>query len=416
MRKLQANTIYLAYCLFTSLLFWMTFTADSVYYVSIVQMTALQLVLTGTTLEAAVFLLEVPTGIVADLYSRRLSVITGIFLIGAGFLLQALVPDFRAILLAQLLWGAGWTFTSGALAAWLSDEIGEEKANRSFLKGAQFEQIGAVLGALSAMLLGSLRVTLPMVISGALFIVFGVVLMLAMPESQFQPVKPGARHTWKAMLSTFRGGLAAVSHRPVLKTILWIGVLFGFYSEAFDRLWVAHLMNDIGLPADLSPVAWIGAINISGMLLTAAALGILRRQVDTSRGKSIAGAMLQLTSILVGCLVFFAFAPGLGWSILALWLIRITRELNNTLYITWVNQRLEAKVRATVLSMSSQVDAIGQIAGGPLLGVVGSTLSIRAALLASGFSLSPVLVLMGRGLKQENRDQWSQGSIDSDLV
>jgi DHA3 family tetracycline resistance protein-like MFS transporter len=416
MRKLQANTIYLAYCLFTSLFFWMTFTADSVYYVRVVQMTALQLVLTGTTLEAAVFLLEVPTGIVADLYSRRLSVITGIFLIGAGFLLQALVPDFRAILLAQLLWGAGWTFTSGALAAWLSDEIGEEKANRSFLKGAQFEQIGAVLGALSAMLLGSLRVTLPMVISGALFIVFGVVLMLAMPESQFQPVKPGARHTWKAMLSTFRGGLAAVSHRPVLKTILWIGVLFGFYSEAFDRLWVAHLMNDIGLPADLSPVAWIGAINISGMLLTAAALGILRRQVDTSRGKSIAGAMLQLTSILVGCLVFFAFAPGLGWSILALWLIRITRELNNTLYITWVNQRLEAKVRATVLSMSSQVDAIGQIAGGPLLGVVGSTLSIRAALLASGFSLSPVLVLMGRGLKQENRDQWSQGSIDSDLV
>jgi DHA3 family tetracycline resistance protein-like MFS transporter len=403
MRKLPANTIYLAYCLLTSLLFWMTFTADSVYYVSVVQMTALQLVLIGTTLEATVFLFEVPTGIVADLYSRRLSIITGIFLIGMGFLLQALIPDFWAILLAQLLWGAGWTFTSGALAAWLSDEIGEDRANRSFLKGAQFDQIGAVLGALSAMLLGSLRVTLPMLVSGALFLALGVALALVMPEEQFHPVKPEARHTWKAMVATLQGGLTVVARRPILKTILWIGVLFGFYSEAFDRLWVAHLMNDIGFPSwlDLSPVAWIGAINIVGMLFTTAALGILRRRVDTSRGKSISGVMLTLTALLVGCLAAFALAPSLWWSIPLLWLIRMTREMNGTLYTTWVNQRLEAKVRATVLSMSSQVDAVGQIAGGPLLGALASAVSIKVALFVSGLTLSPTLGLIGWGLKQE---------------
>jgi DHA3 family tetracycline resistance protein-like MFS transporter len=403
MYKLPAATLYLAYCLIASLLFWMTFTADSVYYVSVVQMTALQLVLIGTTLEATVFLLEMPTGIVADLYSRRLSIITGIFLIGMGFLLQALIPDFWAILLAQLLWGAGWTFTSGALAAWLSDEIGEDRANRSFLKGAQFDQIGAVLGALSAMLLGSLRVSLPMQVSGALFLVLGVALALVMPEEQFHPVKPEARHTWKAMVATLQGGLMVVARRPILKTILWIGVLFGFYSEAFDRLWVAHLMNDIGFPSwlDLSPVAWIGAINIGGMLFTTAALGILRRRVDTSRGKSISGVMLTLTALLVGCLAAFALAPGLWWSIPLLWLIRMTREMNGTLYTTWVNQRLEAKVRATVLSMSSQVDAIGQIAGGPLLGALASAVSIKVALFVSGLTLSPALGLIGWGLKQE---------------
>jgi DHA3 family tetracycline resistance protein-like MFS transporter len=205
------------------------------------------------------------------------------------------------------------------------------------------------------------------------------------------------------MVATLRGGLAAVARRPILKTILWIGVLFGFYSEAFDRLWVAHLMNDIGFPSwlDLSPVAWIGAINIVGMLFTTAALGILRRRVDTSRGKSISGVMLTLTALLVGCLAAFALAPSLWWSIPLLWLIRMTREMNGTLYTTWVNQRLEAKVRATVLSMSSQVDAVGQIAGGPLLGALASAVSIKVALFVSGLTLSPTLGLIGWGLKQE---------------
>jgi DHA3 family tetracycline resistance protein-like MFS transporter len=403
MRKLAAETLYLAYCLLTSLLFWMTFTADSVYYVSIVQLSAIQLVLVGTALEATVFLFEIPTGIVADLYSRRFSIIIGIFLIGAGFLLQALIPHFWAILLAQLLWGTGWTFTSGALAAWLSDETGEERANRDFLKGTQFEQVGAVLGALGAMGLGSLWVNLPMLVSGGAFLILGAFLMLVMPETQFKPIKPEVRHTWKAMWSTFRSGLAAVNYRPVLKTILWIGVLFGFYSEALDRLWVAHLMIDIGFPTwiEVSPVAWIGAINISGMILTVAAMGFLRRLVDTRQGKSIANSMLFLTSLLVGCLAVFAFAPSLWWSIPILWLIRITRELNSTLYTTWVNQRLEPKVRATVLSMSSQVDAVGQIAGGPLLGAIGSAISIRAALLASSLTLSPVLGFIGKGKRQE---------------
>ena len=69
--------------------------------------------LVGTLLEASVFLFEVPTGVVADVYSRRLSVIIGYALIGLGFALEGIVPRFEAVLLAQVLWGVGYTFTSG---------------------------------------------------------------------------------------------------------------------------------------------------------------------------------------------------------------------------------------------------------------------------------------------------------------
>jgi DHA3 family tetracycline resistance protein-like MFS transporter len=53
--------------------------------------------------------------------------------------------------------------------------------------------------------------------------------------------------------------------------------------------------------------------------------------------------------------------------------------------------------------MSSQVDAIGQIAGGPLLGALASAVSIKIALLASSLTLSPALGLIGWGLKQEKK-------------
>ncbi|MBI5713524.1 MAG: hypothetical protein HZC38_08910, partial [Chloroflexi bacterium] len=57
--------------------------------------------------------------------------------------------------------------------------------------------------------------------------------------------------------------------------------------------------------------------------------------------------------------------------------------------------------RATVLSMSSQMNAVGQIAGGPAIGVVGNSFSVRAALMISAVILSPVLPLLSRA--QQNK-------------
>ena len=67
--------------------------------------------------------------------------------------------------------------------------------------------------------------------------------------------------------------------------------------------------------------------------------------------------------------------------------------MNDHVYTTWLTQNIDAKVRATVISMSGQVDAFGQIVGGPPVGYIGTAFSIRAALLASSALLSPVLLL-----------------------
>ena len=55
-----------------------TFAMSAIYRVEVVGLDVFQLVFLGTVLEATVFLFEIPTGVVADVYSRRLSVIIGI--------------------------------------------------------------------------------------------------------------------------------------------------------------------------------------------------------------------------------------------------------------------------------------------------------------------------------------------------
>ncbi len=90
----------------------------------------LQLVLVGTVLEITVFLTQVPTGALADVYSRRLAVIVGLVLIGTGALLEGSIPQFWAILLSQVLWGVGVTFTDGADSAWIANEYHKERANQ----------------------------------------------------------------------------------------------------------------------------------------------------------------------------------------------------------------------------------------------------------------------------------------------
>ena len=401
MHKPTAYTVYLFLEAATALLFGMIFTMSSLYQVSLANLSALQLVLVGTVLELSIFVFEIPTGIVADVYSRRLSVIIGIFLLGAGFLLEGALPIFATILLAQVLWGLGYTFTSGATQAWITDEIGEEAAGPAFLRASQLADIAALLGIPLGVLLGRVQINLPILVGGALYVGLGFLLILFMPENGFQPTPRGERDTWQNMLHTLRGGLAMVRRRPALWNILLIGLFFGLYSEGYDRLWVKHLTDNLLGPAGsrIDPVVLVGLITGGGALLSIVAKELVRRRLDTTKPNAIAGLMMVASALMVTGLFVFALSRNLALAIGMIWLIDVFRSVNNPLYTTWVNQRLDPQVRATVLSMSSQVDAIGQITTGPALGMVGSLISVRAAITASGLLLAPILGLFVRALR-----------------
>ena len=157
----KPTNIYIFIAVAASTFFPMIFVASSLYQVTVAGLTPLQLVLIGTTLEVAAFVFEIPTGIIADIYSRRLSIIIGYILMGLGFLIEGFFPSFLPILIAQVIWGLGYTFTSGAEEAWISDEIGEEKANRLFLRATSVGLYASLFGMGLAVLVGGENISLP---------------------------------------------------------------------------------------------------------------------------------------------------------------------------------------------------------------------------------------------------------------
>ncbi|HSF80049.1 MAG TPA: MFS transporter [Anaerolineales bacterium] len=404
MLKLDAYKVYLTLEGVAALIFSVIFTVNMVYQVSVAQLTPLQLVLVGTMLETTIFLFEVPTGVVADVYSRRLSVIIGYLIIGLGFILEGSFPVFWTIMFGQVLWGLGYTFTSGATQAWISDEIGEEAASNAFIRGSQAGTVGALVGIVLSVLLGSIRVNIPIIVGGFMFLCLGGYLILVMPERGFKPTPSEERTSWGNMVATFRGGLHMINRRPILYTILFIGLFYGLYSEGYDRLWTKHLLDNFSLPVlyGLKPVAWFGIINAVGMLLSLGSTELVRRRIDTNSKGNITRLLMLVTGVLATSLVGLAWAMNFGLALILIWLIDMARSVIYPVYTGWVNQRIDSQVRATLLSMTSQVDAIGQITGGPFLGLIGNSVSVRAAITASGLILSPVLGLFARAARQRD--------------
>jgi len=406
MRKVSSQhafRVFIALSFIGSMLFWMVFTANSLYYIETAHLDALQLVLVGTTLEASAFLFEIPTGVVADVYSRRLSIIIGYGLIGAGFILEGSWASFLPILCAQVLWGLGFTFTSGATQAWISDEIGEKAANNAFLQSSQASLLGSLAGVLAGSLLGTISLRLPMLIGGGLFIFLSIMLILIMPETGFNPQQAENRSTGENMLNTLRNGLKMVRKRPALVNILAAGWFFGFYSEGVDRLWLAHLVGRFDFPY-LPNIVWVGIIEAAAMLLSFVALEVVKRFINMSHIPSLIKFQAFSAIAIVVSLATYALSRNLAFSIGLYLFFSILREVTEPMYDAWVNTRLDSEVRATVLSMSSQVNALGQIAGGPLVGVIARAFSTTAGLLTSSALLVPVLGVLMRSRKTEDKN------------
>jgi len=404
--KLDATKVYLFIEFTASAFFSMMFVTMSLYEATVAGLTPLQLVLVGTTVELSVFVFEIPTGVVADAFSRRLSIIIGYFLMGLGFLVEGLFPAFLPILLAQVLWGLGYTFTSGATQAWISDEVGEDSANQLFLRATRVGLTASLLGMGLAIFIGANNVALPIVFGAIGVLAIGVVLIFIMPETGFNPAPKEDRNNWQHMWHTFNEGLKSVRSRPRLIAILGVGLFYGLYSEGFDRLWVKHLIDNFDIPIIFgnNQVAFFAVLRIVGSVLTIFAIRFVEKRVDSGSPLAIGRAMLIVTGLIAAAMIGFAISPLLPLTLGLYLVINVFRHVQDPLNSAWVNQKLDPETRATVHSMVGQVDAIGQVAGGPSVGLVARFFSVVAAITTSGLLLLPAMLLVGRANSQSRED------------
>ncbi len=373
----------------------LTWTTFPLHLINDIHLDPLQLVLAGTAIEGAQFLAEIPTGIVADVYSRRLSVIIGYLVLGAGFIALGIATNFAGVLVGQVVLGLGWAFISGAFTAWLTDEVGEARLGDILLHASQISILGGLVGNVVGVALGLVSLTLVLVLAGGLLILIAGLMCLLMPEHNFSPIRREVgQGNLRTMLTTATVGLKVVRGRPLASVVVAVGFFLGLFSEGPDRLWQQHLITNISFPnIGWNVIIWFGLIDTITAVLFYFVAGYIRSRLPMASSSHLIRALLVVSSLMTGALFGFALAGNFVFAVISKELLTVSSNALEPLYDTWINQNLDSRVRATVLSLSSQLRSLGEITAGPIAGVVGNSFGLRAVMLLATTMLLPVPLL-----------------------
>jgi DHA3 family tetracycline resistance protein-like MFS transporter len=251
----------------------------------------------------------------------------------------------------------------------------------------------------------------PILIGAVMMIGIFVAMAFVMPETGFKPAPREDRNTFAQMAHTFTSGAAVVRGSAVLLLMIGLTLISGVAGEGFDRLWESHFLTSFALPTlslpvigVLDAVAWFAVLDIGLTVISMTLLEVIRRKLNLASDKHASRALLVLNTIGVAVTIVFAFAGNFWLAVVAYLTRAIANMLMYPIQGTWMNQHIPSAVRATVLSMNAQVNAFGQIAGGPGVGWIGNRYGVRSAIGLSGLLLLPALALYARFVRRDTRD------------
>lgn len=219
---------------------------------------------------AAGLVLEVPSGALADRFSRKWLVVASSVLKSLGFLCWYLRQDFDGYALGFLLWGTGGTLRSGAWQALLYDLLKQWRREGEFAalfgRARALSMLGVALGELLGGLLIVRGFDFVLLVSMAMPLVAAVPFAMYVPDAATsEGVKSTARPRFMHLVTN--GIREAFADRSVLYILLVCSLLtncWGVYDE-----FVSPTLKEKGFSLDL--IAYTGAAiyisQASGMAL-----------------------------------------------------------------------------------------------------------------------------------------------------
>ena len=327
---------------------------------------------------AAIVLLEVPSGALADLIGRRRLVVAGAALMVLEMLLLVLVPVpsawvLPALVANRILSGAAEAFISGADEALAFDSLAAAGRTADWPKVLErLMQVGGVVtivcmvtgslvydpGPLDALMRGigfaggftraeTFRLPIWLTLGSALAALVAAVAMREPPRASPGHADP---------LATFRQTAATgrwIVARPLVLLVIAAGVLIDMPIRQVLVV-SSELYEQIGIPAPA-----FGLVSAAAALLGLAVAGPLRR---LALGASVGRNGLILAAVtLVGLAGTAAFVPvvGVGFVILLSTAMRMVTFLQSH----YLNQLVDSGRRATVLSFRGLAVNVGYGAG-----------------------------------------------------
>lgn len=399
----RAVSVYIAIRVFGALASTVFFSVAPLYRIRSAGLSPLELVLVGTCMEAAVFISEIPTGVVADTISRRRSVLIGHAGMGAALAMEASLANFPGILIAQMLWGLSYTFTSGATEAWLSGELGSptsDELSLVFLQAERWASGAALVGIPASFALAAVDLRVPLYIGAALELGLSAYLVRYMGEAHFVPMNMEDRSNWRHLVTMTRTGLDAIRAQRVL---VWLGIVIfvaGGASEAYDRLVERHFLDAITFPHLFrgSPYVWFGVLFTLSCLVGFVVPPIVARLRPAAGRHRLTAWVSTLYLVQVVGVAAFGATTTFVVAVIAVVVVDRVRSVRETLMAAWIIPLTVATHRATILSTFSQLDAVGQVTFGPVLGLVASGAGVPTALVVSAAITAPgVIALVAAG-------------------
>ena len=318
------------------------------------------------------FLLEIPTGSVADTWTRKASLGIGVALgaVATGIIVST--PRLEVFLVAEIVSALSMTLMSGADEALLYDSLAaegrEDRATRAFARAESFKLVGILVGALAGASLATwigLRGTMAL---QAIPMSLAALLTLSLVEPPRR--EPGRRARY---LETLRAGVAWFRGHEAVRIITFDMVALG--AVAWWILWLYQpMLGEAGLS-----IGTFGAVHAA---LVAGQIAVLQLapRVESMLGSRRAFAL------------WTALGMAAGWGVLAMthnpWVVVPTVVAvaglgigRGPLLLAHLNGHVPSSLRATVVSTASAFRTLAIVIGNGVAALaVQSSLATAAAL------------------------------------
>jgi MFS family permease len=365
--------------------------------------------------EATIVVLEVPTGIVADVTGRRRAMMLAFAFYLAAFMAFSLGENFWMFAPAMVLFGAGEAFRSGTHKAMIMEHLDLEG-----LSHLRVHYYGRTRGASR---LGSAAASL--LAAGVVF-VFGLhaifpatmlpyalafCLMMTYP-AELDGVRAKSRGALRDCFHHTVESMRAIRRTPMLARLLFNSAVFNaFFKSAKDYLQPMLATAALALPAlavvqgDCGKEAFIvGPVFFVVYIISFFSSRGSGRFTDRIGGEAPALNVLYWVFAVAfaaagGFLVLHArsgwYWAGLTLSVGCLFLFYLLMNLRRPVATAAISHRADRSQRATILSVESQLRALVMTVVAPTLGYIADHGPWKVGAEDSETAFSPALFLAG---------------------
>jgi MFS family permease len=329
---------------------------------------------------------EIPTGVVADGWGRRVSFLLGTVTLAGSTVLYYLLWQFSAPFplwaVVSVLLGLGFTFFSGAVEAWLVDALrysGYEGGLEAVFGRGQMVAGAAMLAgsASGGAIAQATNLGVPFLVRAGVLLAMFAVAMWLMHDVGFTPAR--STHPLGATRAVLSASIDnGLKIRPVRYVMLAAPFSAGVGIYVFYAL-QPYLLELFGDPNAYS-VAGLAAAIVAGAQVIGGWLAPYARSLFRKRTSVliVSGCISTLIFLVLGFTRVFWVALVL----LAVW--AIVDSSARPVRPAYINDMIPSKERATVLSFDSLMGSSGGAVVQPLLGRSADLYGYAASLAIAG--------------------------------